>query len=122
MVGRSPQRGMVGRSPLHACPAGPARQDVVMPFYRRLWNESRGDAYDDWGTAVYYFWVSDGAVEQQVERYDSGVLLAYDRYHREDQFGQMTTEPLDPDEWSQYEVEIDTYQQEVDGQPFNRRH
>jgi hypothetical protein len=33
---------------------------------------------------VYHFWVYDGIVEQQVERLEAGVILAYDRYHRED--------------------------------------
>lgn len=91
-----------------------------MAFYRRRWNESRGDSHDDWGPATYYVWVHDGRVEQQVEVYDAGVMLAYDRYHTEDEFGCMTSE-LDPSEWSAFEVDIDTYQREVEGQPFNRR-
>jgi hypothetical protein len=43
--------------------------------------------YDDWGAAVYYFWVHEGGIEQQVESYDVGLMLAYDRYHAEDAFG-----------------------------------
>ena len=91
-----------------------------MPFYRRRWEESRGDAYDFWGSAVYYFWIQDGQVEQQVEVYDSGVMLAYDRYHPEDQFGRISLGALDEKEWAAYEVDISTYQRGVDGQPFNR--
>lgn len=92
-----------------------------MPFYRRRWDERRGDRYDDWGAAVYYFWVHEGVVEQQVEIYDTGVMLAYDRYHMEDDFGMLSRGPLDPDEWASFEIDIDTYQREVDGQPYNRR-
>lgn len=92
-----------------------------MPFYRRPWDESRGDEQDDWGSAIYYFWVHEGVLEQQVERYKTGVLLAYDRFHREDQYGQMASEPLDPDEWARFEIDQDTYQQETGGQPFNRK-
>lgn len=91
-----------------------------MPFYRRRWEEPRGDEYDDWGPAVYYFWVHDGEIEQQIEVYDSGVMLAYDRHHREDQYGQLSVEPLDEAEWSAFEIDMSTYQREVDGQPFNR--
>jgi hypothetical protein len=92
-----------------------------MPFYRRRWEESRGDRYDDWGPAVYYFWVEGCVVEQQVEIYDCGVMLAYDCYHVEDEFGRLTVDLLDPHEWARFEVDVATYQREVDGQPFNRR-
>ncbi|WP_295699888.1 hypothetical protein [Lapillicoccus sp.] len=92
-----------------------------MAFYLRPWDQSRGDEHAEWGAAVYYFWVQDGVVEQQVERYEAGVLLAYDRYHPEDQYGGMTLEPRDPDERVRFEVDIATYQAETDGQPFNRR-
>jgi hypothetical protein len=92
-----------------------------MTLYRRRWDESRGDEHNDWGAAVYYFWVHDSVLEQQVERYEGGVLLTYDRYHPEDQYGGMALEPLDPDEWARFEIEIATYQAETDGQPFNRK-
>jgi hypothetical protein len=55
-----------------------------------------------------------------VEVYDIGVILAYDRYHVEDQFGGMSQVELDPDEWSPFEIDIDTYQRETNGQPRNR--
>ena len=86
-----------------------------MPFYRRPWDGLRGDEHDDWGPAVHYFWVHEGVVEQQVERYDTGILLAYDRYHREDQYVLMSSEPLDPDEWACFEISDVTYQRETDG-------
>lgn len=96
-------------------------QTSGMPFYRRRWEETRGDEHDDWGPANYYFWVHDGVLEQQLELYDTGVLLAYDRYLREDQYGQMAREPLDPVEWAQYEIDIVTYEAETDSKPFNRK-
>ena len=70
-----------------------------------------GDSYDP---------VQRSVLGQQVEVYDSGVILAYDRYHAEDQFGGMSQVELDPDEWSPFEIDIDTYQRETAGQPFNR--
>jgi hypothetical protein len=76
-------------------------QRRVSHFYRRPWGEKRGDEHSDWGTCVYYFWVLDGVVEQQVERYEDGTTLAFDRYHREDEYGFLTSEPLEPgDEWA----------------------
>lgn len=93
-------------------------------FYRRPWDEPRGDQHDAWGTCVYYFWVLGGVVEQQVQRYDDGTTLAYDRYHREDEYGFMTTEPLEPTEWEPFSVGLATYQREVESGPMgplNRR-
>ena len=91
-----------------------------MPFYRRRWSELRGDRHDDWGASVYYFRVEERVVEQQVEVYDSGVILAYDRHHVEDEFGGMSEVPLDADEWAPFEIDIETYKREVQGQPYNR--
>jgi hypothetical protein len=93
---------------------------AFMPFYRRQWFESRGDHHDDWGSATYYFWVHDGFIEQQVEVYESGVILAYDRHHTEDEFGGLSEVPLEPGEWTPFEIDLEAYQREVDGQPFNR--
>jgi hypothetical protein len=95
-------------------------QTLRVPFYRRRWDEQRGDDHDDWGSAVYYFWVQDGVVEQQVELYDSGVMLAYDRYHPEYKYGQLAAEPFDEHLWAPFEIDIPEYQRETDGQPFNR--
>lgn len=63
----------------------------------------------------------DGVVEQQVERYDAGVMLTYDRYHVEDKFGALTSGSLEAADWAEFEVDIVTFQREVDGQPFNGR-
>jgi len=94
-------------------------------FYRRPWVESRGDQYDGWGACVYYFWVLDGVVEQQVERYEDGTTLAYDRDHREDAYGAMAAGPLEPlEEWQPFAIDLATYQRETQGgleRPFNRR-
>lgn len=94
-------------------------------FYRRRWDEPRGDQHNEWGPCVYYFWVLDGVVEQQVERYTDGTTLAYDRHHPQDVYGFMTTEPLEPvEEWEPFLIDLATYQREVDSGPegpFNRR-
>lgn len=93
-----------------------------VPFYRRRWEETRGDQHDDWGRATYYFWMQGGVVEQQIERYDSGVVLAYDRYHIEDEFGGLSRVELNRDEWAPFEIDIGSYQRETDVQPYNRTH
>jgi hypothetical protein len=42
-------------------------------YCRYRWSESRGDAYDHWGHATYYFAVADdGIVVEQAEVYENG--------------------------------------------------
>jgi hypothetical protein len=43
------------------------------------------------------------------------------RHHREDKYGQMTTERLDADEWESFEIDLPTDQREVDVKPVDRR-
>ncbi len=68
--------------------------------FRRRWHESRGDEYDAWGPATYWFEVdADLSPLRQIESYDGGQRLLYHRAHTEDAFGMLGSEPLewDPD-------------------------
>jgi hypothetical protein len=66
-------------------------------YYRHRWNESRGDAYDDWGHATYYFAVADnGFVVEQAEVYDNGCVLLYDENHPRDDFGMLADQRFEP--------------------------
>jgi hypothetical protein len=57
-------------------------------FYRRRWEESRGDEFDAWGHSFWYFEVdNDGWPVRQVEVYDTGPVLRYGPGHEEDQYG-----------------------------------
>lgn len=115
-----PASATAGQSWRHSRPSSEALRSGTR-FFRRPWSEIRGDQYSEWGAATYYFWELDGMVEQQVERYANGVLLAYDRYHVEDHYGFMTSEPLEPrNEWAPFEIDLSTYLEETDGQPLNR--
>lgn len=64
-------------------------------FYRREWDESRGDAYDDWGTSVWYFDVEDGWACRQVAVYANGNVLKYDEELVGDEYGQLAEKALD---------------------------
>jgi hypothetical protein len=76
-----------------------------MRYFRRPWDESRGDEYDSWGTSVYYLAVDDqGDVHEQVVAYANGNVLAYDHEHEEDTFGGLTYATLDLDDFAPHEV------------------
>lgn len=70
------------RGALHRRVAGdwtgdPLVARVAMRYYRRRWNETRGDAFSSWGGATYYFEVGeDGWPTRQVEVYDAGPACA----------------------------------------------
>lgn len=57
-------------------------------FYRRRWDETRGDEFDNWGHSVWLFEVGcDGWPVRQVEIYDVGRVLRYGPNHPEDHYG-----------------------------------
>src|SRR4051812_34097671 len=51
---------------------------VPSHFYRRRWDETRGDEFDSWGHSLWYFETDDeGWPIRQVELYDAGRVLRY---------------------------------------------
>ena len=64
-------------------------------YFHRRWNESRGDDYDSWGGADYFFATDDDLVPtRQVEVCDAGQRLLYDSSHPEDEFGGIGVGPV----------------------------
>ena len=47
-------------------------------YFKRPWTESRGDQFDKWGYANYFFEVdANGYAIRQIEDYDKGPTLRY---------------------------------------------
>lgn len=94
-------------------------------YFRRVWDESRGDEWDGWGVATYFFEASDaGAVFRQVEVYTNGRVLRYGPQHAEDEYGFLTDQPLDLDELAGSESDAPTFETAwnlPDGGPRRRR-
>lgn len=80
-------------------------------YFRRRWDESRGDQYDAWGAAIYYFEVGeDGWPLRQVEIYDAGPVLRYGPDHDEDEFGQLGSAQLDElEDWSSWAISKEAF-------------
>ncbi len=77
-----------------------------MRYFKRLWNETRGDQFDHWGTATYYFEVgSDGYPIHQIQIYENGNVLSYDRNHLDDLYGGLGDQALNLDEFEQFEID-----------------
>lgn len=85
---------------------------AAMRWYRRRWEEGRGDDFDDWGPATYYFETGDdGVPTRQIEVYDAGPTLRYGPGREDDRFGQLARVPLDRDEdWRRWAVSREEFE------------
>ncbi len=66
-----------------------------MRYFRRPWDEPRGDAYDHWGTSTWYLEVGDDLfISRQIEVYADGTVLKYDEFHPADAYGGLGDQPI----------------------------
>jgi hypothetical protein len=82
-----------------------------MRYFKRYWDEPRGDAHDAWGCSWWYFEADDaGGVTRQVEVYDHGPTLRYDECRFGDEFGGLADQPLDLDAFADFEITRDEFE------------
>lgn len=93
-----------------------------MHYFKRHWDESRGDVHDDWGTSTWYFETEpDMWPTRQIEIYANGIVLQYDRQHIEDKFGGLSAAALDATEFAPFAIAQTEFEQLWSSQtPFNR--
>ncbi|MGP3931334.1 hypothetical protein [Nonomuraea sp. KM88] len=91
-------------------------------YFRRPWDDDRGDRYAGWGTSVCYLAIDGaGTARQQVEVYANEVVLAYDEQHDDDEFGGLTYADLDLEEFSPFEISRRDFFDALAGlKPMNR--
>ena len=64
-------------------------------YFKRRWDESRGDQFDAWGPSLWFFELDSEAFPvRQVERYENGVVLKYDTAHLDDEYGGLGDQAL----------------------------
>ena len=76
-------------------------------YYRRPHDESRGDEFDSWGTAVYFFEIdSDGFAVRQLEDYERGPKLRYNEHYPEDAYGGLSSVAVvtNAGEWTRFAI------------------
>ena len=80
--------------------------DVARRWFKRRWDESRGDQFDSWGASTYFFEVGDdGWPTRQVEIYDDGPTLRYGPDRTEDEYGQLGDARLDAlEDWTGWAI------------------
>lgn len=73
--------------------------------YRRRWEESRGDEHDAWGASWWFIEVGpDGYPTRQLELYDDGHILRYSADHCIDDYGGLSDQQLDLEEFGPYAI------------------
>ncbi|MDZ7879657.1 MAG: DUF5071 domain-containing protein [Saprospiraceae bacterium] len=74
-------------------------------YYKRFWNETRGDMYEAWGTSWWYFETNtEGVILKQLEEYENGIIQCYDLIKPENRFGGLGELPLPLTEFKEYEI------------------
>lgn len=93
-----------------------------MRFFRRAWEQVRGDKFDGWGTAVYFFETDDELWPQrQLEVYADGNVLAYDKTHVDDEFGGLSQAALEASDFKPFEIAQDDFDSAwKESRPLNR--
>jgi hypothetical protein len=83
---------------------------VSFRYFRRHWDQSPYE-HDDWGGSIWFFEVDDeGWPVRQIEVYENGPVLKYDRDHLDDEYGGLGDQPLDFAEFAQFEIASDVFE------------
>ena len=85
-------------------------------FYRKRWEEPRGDARAEWGASSWFFEVDGSHAVRQVERYDDGPTIVYDADNDEGEHGHLTYAEFDVEEWAPFEIDAETFRREALGE------
>ncbi len=76
-------------------------------YFKRNWDETTGDELtDSWGTATYYFETdSDLNIIRQIQVFQNGQVLKYHQEFMEDEFGMLSDQQLDKDEFEEFSID-----------------
>jgi hypothetical protein len=82
-------------------------------YFKRKWNETRGDEFDSWGTSIWYLEVDkDGYPTKQIELYENGNRLKYHSDKTFDDYGGLGDQTIELDEFHDFEIEKEEFNQE----------
>jgi hypothetical protein len=74
-------------------------------YFKRRWEESRGDQHDAWGASWWFFETDDEFwPDRQIEIYDAGQVLFYHRHHLNDIYGGLGECALDSSEFEAFRI------------------
>ncbi len=72
---------------------------MAVRYFKRRWDETRGDDHDHWGASWWFFACdAEGVIVRQVEEYDAGPTLRYDVARPTGPHGALGDQPLELEE------------------------
>jgi len=84
-----------------------------MRYFKRKWNERRGDQYDNWGSSTFFIETdASGFPSRKIEKYDNGIVLKYGDKKTEDEYGMLGDQDLDLEEFGEFEISKTEFENE----------
>ncbi|MDO5503662.1 MAG: hypothetical protein Q4G67_10855 [Actinomycetia bacterium] len=83
-------------------------------YFRRRWDDSRDDEGATWGPSWWLFETdADGRVQRQLEVYEDGPVLHYDKLNPKDRYGGLSQVDClwELEDWSEWEIDQETFEQ-----------
>lgn len=74
---------------------------MIKKYFKKFWEETTGDELtDSWGSSTYFFETDENLnVSKQTQLFQNGKLLKYDIQNFEDEYGFLTDQPLEIEEF-----------------------
>jgi hypothetical protein len=93
-----------------------------MKYYKWFWSVPLGGDFDAWGTSTYFLEIGEGAyTHRQIEVYENGNVLSYDKKHVSDDYGRLSDKPIVDDHLEEFEISEAEFEQVWTSQiPMNR--
>lgn len=80
-------------------------------YFKRRWNECRGDDFGAWGCSLWLFETDEELWPmRQIEVYEGGQVLFYDREHPDDKYGGLGEAALDPEEFDELRITSEEFE------------
>ncbi len=79
--------------------------------FKREWEQTTGDELtDSWGASTYYFETdSDLNIIRQVQVFQNGQVLKYHQEFTEDEFGMLSDQQVDEDEFKEFFIDCNEF-------------
>jgi hypothetical protein len=92
-----------------------------MHYFKRKWEEDRGDQFASWGCAIYFFETDSNLIPtRQLEAYDNGNRLRYHQRHKHDEYGMLADQGLAAADFAPYAISQTEFEEAWNsGQPLN---
>ncbi|OUL34153.1 hypothetical protein BV372_14445 [Nostoc sp. T09] len=74
-------------------------------YCKWFWDESLGGEYEHWGTSTYFMEVGhDLYAVRQIEIYENGNILSYDRSHLTDDYGMLCDKQFNEEDLLEFAI------------------